>query len=196
MIYNQELRNKLMHRYGLTAQQIDSKAVEALINVMAEAPGGANVLNELCQEIRARLEKMAAVEEQTIGDLRAAKQEIAGWYDRYKADIDKVKGKCEKNLDELKTKTLALEAAVSEYGEITDEKALNAIRLYTALLNIGKTAGDRDMALKNAGYAVYAYLGGQARNVVVPDGIKRDGSPAAIKPHYVGDGEEWGEWQR
>jgi 3-phosphoglycerate kinase len=49
-------------------------------------------------------------------------------------------------------------------GVITDEKARNVVALYAALLTMGEKAGaDAEDAVRNAGYVVYAYLGGQAR---------------------------------
>ena len=51
-----------------------------------------------------------------------------------------------------------------EYGSITDEKARNTVALYSALLGMNQRAGaDGTEAVQNAGYVMYAYLGGQAR---------------------------------
>lgn len=51
-----------------------------------------------------------------------------------------------------------------KFGTITDERARNALALFAQILSIAKGAGaDAEDAVTNAGYAVYAYLGGQAK---------------------------------
>lgn len=56
---------------------------------------------------------------------------------------------------------LEMMKAFSETGEITDEKAKNALALYTAIASVGTT--------EQASYIVYAYLGGEARQIIAPD---------------------------
>ena len=58
----------------------------------------------------------------------------------------------------------AIGEAKDKYGQITDERAIQAIALYGALLQINERQGvEGDESVKSAGYIVYAYLGGQAR---------------------------------
>lgn len=59
------------------------------------------------------------------------------------------------------SETLAMIEAFDEIGAPTDEKARNAIALYTAISKIGTT--------EQASYITYAYLGGEARQVITPD---------------------------
>ena len=52
-------------------------------------------------------------------------------------------------------------------GEITDDRAKNVVVLYGALLSINERAGaDATDSVRNAGYVVYAYLGGQTKREI------------------------------
>jgi len=52
-------------------------------------------------------------------------------------------------------------------GEITDDRAKNVVALYGALLSMNERAGaDTADSVRNAGYVVYAYLGGQAKREI------------------------------
>ena len=67
-------------------------------------------------------------------------------------------------IKQLSDNVLAAIEAQKEFGSITDEKARNAIALYSALLGMNQRVGaDGTEAVRNAGYVMYAYLGGQAR---------------------------------
>ena len=62
---------------------------------------------------------------------------------------------------------LAITEAQKEHGEITDEKAKNVVALYGALLTMNEHAGaDANDSVRNTGYVVYAYLGGQAKREI------------------------------
>ena len=62
---------------------------------------------------------------------------------------------------------LAITEAQKEHGEVTDEKAKNVVALYGALLSMNEHAGaDATDSVRNAGYVVYAYLGGQAKREI------------------------------
>ena len=62
---------------------------------------------------------------------------------------------------------LGIREAQEQYGEITDDKAKNVIALYAALLSINQKAGASPTeSVTNAGYTIYAYLGGQARREI------------------------------
>ena len=57
--------------------------------------------------------------------------------------------------------------AQREHGAITDEKARNVVALYAALIGMSEKAGaDATEAVRNAGYMLYAYLGGQAKREI------------------------------
>ena len=58
-------------------------------------------------------------------------------------------------------------ACTKEHGSITDDRAKNVVALYGALLSMNERAGaDPADAVRNAGYVVYAYLGGQAKREI------------------------------
>ena len=62
---------------------------------------------------------------------------------------------------------LAITEAQKEHGEVTDEKAKNVVALYGALLAMNERAGaDANDSVRNTGYVVYAYLGGQAKREI------------------------------
>ena len=62
---------------------------------------------------------------------------------------------------------LAITEAQKEHGEVTDEKAKNVVALYGALLAMNEHAGaDANDSVRNTGYVVYAYLGGQAKREI------------------------------
>ena len=59
---------------------------------------------------------------------------------------------------------LGIREAQDQYGEITDDKAKNVLALYAALLSMNQKAGaSPSESITNAGYTMYAFLGGQAR---------------------------------
>ncbi len=62
---------------------------------------------------------------------------------------------------------LAITDAQNAHGAITDEKAKNVVALYAALLSMNEKAGaEATDAVRNSGYVVYAYLGGQAKREI------------------------------
>lgn len=65
---------------------------------------------------------------------------------------------------------LGIEKAQKEYGEVRDERARNAIALYGALISMNEKAGcTGETSVTNAGYIMYAYLGGQAKQEIEPE---------------------------
>ena len=66
---------------------------------------------------------------------------------------------------------LAIEKSQKEWGEISDQKAKDAISLYAALLAVSKEYGGTDIG--GAGYMVWAFLGGQARRIFESKPIKQ-----------------------
>lgn len=67
-------------------------------------------------------------------------------------------------MEQLSTAILSIQEAQNEFGVITDDKAKNVVALYAALLSMNQKAGAScSESVTNAGYVMYAYLGGQAR---------------------------------
>ena len=68
---------------------------------------------------------------------------------------------------ELSETLLSVTEAQKEHGTITDDRAKNVVALYGALLSMNERAGAEPAdAVRNAGYVVYAYLGGQAKREI------------------------------
>lgn len=78
-----------------------------------------------------------------------------------KAEYEDLVQKISSVLDTL----LTITEAQIENGEITDARAKNVVALYSALLSMNERAGtDATDSVRNAGYVVYAYLGGDKQN--------------------------------
>ena len=122
---------------GLTKQQASSTTAETLVRLFMPEDG-----KMLIREAKQQVAEMHA----TVSSLRKE-------YDDLSAKIT-----------QLSAHVLAAIDAQKEFGSITDEKARNAVALYSALLGMNQRAGaDGAEAVRNAGYVMYAYLGGQAR---------------------------------
>ncbi len=122
---------------GLTKQQASSTTAETLVRLFMPEDG-----KMLIREAKQQVAEMQA----TVNALR----------NEYNDLTVKIK--------QLSDNVLAVIAAQKEFGSITDEKARNSIALYSALLGMNQRAGaDGTEAVRNAGYVMYAYLGGQAR---------------------------------
>lgn len=122
---------------GLTKQQASSTTAETLVRLFMPEDG-----KMLIREAKQQVSEMQA----TVASLRKE-------YDNLTAKIK-----------QLSDNVLAAIEAQKEFGSITDEKARNSIALYSALLGMNQRAGaDGTEAVRNAGYVMYAYLGGQAR---------------------------------
>ena len=82
--------------------------------------------------------------------------------------------KCIEDIDQF---TKDVRAAQDEHGELTDERAKNAVTMYAALMkmnsaayadarnNCRSTEINPNQIVKAASYCVYAFLGGQARRI-------------------------------
>lgn len=122
---------------GLTKQQASSTTAETLVRLFMPEDG-----KMLIREAKQQVSEMQA----TVASLRKE-------YDNLTVKIK-----------QLSDNVLAAIEAQKEFGSITDEKARNSIALYSALLGMNQRAGaDGTEAVRNAGYVMYAYLGGQAR---------------------------------
>ena len=122
---------------GLTKQQASSTTAETLVRLFMPEDG-----KMLIREARQQVAKMQA----TVNALQREYNELSA------------------KIKQLSDNVLAAIEAQKEFGSITDEKARNAIALYSALLGMNQRVGaDGTEAVRNAGYVMYAYLGGQAR---------------------------------
>ncbi len=122
---------------GLTKQQASSATAETLVRLFMPEDG-----KMLIREAKQQVTEMQAI----VASLRKE-------YDDLTVKIK-----------QLSDNVLAAIEAQKEFGSITDEKARNSIALYSALLGMNQRAGaDGTEAVRNAGYVMYAYLGGQAR---------------------------------
>lgn len=122
---------------GLTKQQASSATAETLVRLFMPEDG-----KMLIREAKQQVTEMQAI----VASLRKE-------YDDLTVKIK-----------QLSDNVLAAIEAQKEFGSITDEKARNSIALYSALLGMNQRAGaDGAEAVRNAGYVMYAYLGGQAR---------------------------------
>lgn len=139
MIMTDDLIKQLMNA-GLSKQQATSVTAQTLTNLNINDDG-----KMLIAEAKRQVEEM----KQMISDL---KSEYADLQNKILAISDVV---------------TAVKDAQSMYGSVTDEKAKNIIALYAALLSMNeKTGASPEDAVKNAGYIVYAYLGGQAKREI------------------------------
>lgn len=122
---------------GLSKQQASSVTAETLVNLFMPDDG-----KMLIREAKGQVDEMR----QLVNNLRKEYAEL------------------KRKIEGLSDTLLAISEAQKEHGVITDEKARNVVALYAALLTMSEKAGaDAEDAVRNAGYVVYAYLGGQAR---------------------------------
>ncbi len=135
----QELTEKLIAA-GLTKLQASSVAAKTTAAVLLEQDGG---------ELLAEANRQIAAAKKIVFDMQLKQHEI------------------DAKLKEVSDTLTAVVKAEKEYGGFTDERARNAIALYAAILWMQpKTDWKKDMSdqiVANAGYVVYAYLGGQAK---------------------------------
>lgn len=125
---------------GLSKQQASSVTAEALVNLFMPDDG-----KMLIREAKNQVEEM----KQIVATLHME-------YEDLKSKIDKIS-------DTI----MAVINAQKECGVVSDEKARNVIALYAALLGMNERAGAPGIeAVKNAGYVMYAYLGGQAKREI------------------------------
>lgn len=96
-------------------------------------------------------------------DRRSQRDEMNKTVQALQRDYNGLKSK----LDAISSTLNSITEAQEKYGSVSDETARNVIALYASLLNMGIKAGaDPAEAVSNAGYILYAYLGGQAKREV------------------------------
>lgn len=122
---------------GLTKQQATSATAETLIDLFMDE--GSKVLVMEARQQVSEMKKMLNSLRDEYRDLMKKMEEAAGIL-------------------------AAVSETQKEYGEITDEKAKTVVALYAALLSINNRIGANPTeSVRNAGYVLYAFLGGQAR---------------------------------
>ena len=122
---------------GLTKQQATSVTAETLTNLYMNEDG-----------------KML------IAEAKRQVQEMGSLVRELKRDYEMLKLK----ISDLSQALLAVADAQDEYGSVSDERAKDVIALYGALLSMNeRTGADASKSIENAGYILYAYLGGQAK---------------------------------
>ena len=125
---------------GLSKQQASSVTAETLVRLFMKEDG--KIL---------------------IKDAQRQVTEMQALVDGLKAEYD---GLLQKIRDVSET-LLSVAEAQKEHGSITDDRAKNVVALYGALLSMNERAGAEPAdAVRNAGYVVYAYLGGQAKREI------------------------------
>ncbi len=125
---------------GLNKQQATSATAETLVRLFMNEDG-----KVLIKEAQRQVSEMQSL----VNGLRA----------EYKELLQKISA--------VSDTLLAITEAQKEHGEITDDRAKNVVALYGALLSMNERAGaDAADSVRNAGYVVYAYLGGQAKREI------------------------------
>ena len=98
-----------------------------------------------------------------IQEARRQVSEMQNLVNKLRQEYDGLKQK----IGEVSDTLLAITDAQKEHGEITDDRAKNIVALYGALLTMNDQAGaEPSESVRNAGYVVYAYLGGQAKREI------------------------------
>ena len=135
----QELIRYLMAA-GLSKQQATSATAETLTNLDMKEDG-----KILIAEAKRQVEEMSSLLDELRRDYYELKQTM-------------------QNVSEV---VLGIQEAQDQYGKITDDKAQNVVALYAALLSMNQKAGaSPSESVTNAGYTMYAFLGGQAKREI------------------------------
>ena len=125
---------------GLTKQQASSVTAETLVRLFMPDDG-----KLLIREAQLQVEEM----KQTVSSLRTEYEGL------------------KRKISDVSETIMAVIDAQKKSGEVSDEKARNVIALYAALLGMNERAGAPAVeAVKNAGYVMYAFLGGQAKREI------------------------------
>lgn len=134
-----ELINQL-RAAGLSKQQATSVTAETLVNLFMQDDG-----KLLIKEAQRQVSEMQSIVQALKSEYKDLMQEMSRVSDTI----------------------LSISEAQDEHGIISDEKAKNVVALYAALLSMNEKAGaDPADSVRNAGYVVYAYLGGQAKREI------------------------------
>ena len=147
MDFSQEMINVLM-QLGLNKQQISNQTTHKLVDYFVSEEGKEVAMKEALKCVDDMKTKLA--------DLEHTYHELIG----------RVNDTC--------STISAIKEAQEKHGELEDQKAKDALTLYASLVQINKTVHANNL-VENAGYIVYAYLGGQAkRDVAYKSNVSAD----------------------
>lgn len=125
---------------GLNKQQAYSTTAETLVNLFMPEDG-----KMLIQEAKLQVEEMKRTVDALKIEFRDLKEKI----------------------NQVSNTIQSVVEAQEQYGEIKEDDARNALALYGALLTMNERVGASGAdSVKNAGYILYAYLGGQAKREI------------------------------
>jgi len=125
---------------GLNKQQASSVTAETLVNLFMPDDG-----KVLIREAQKQVNEMKTM----VANLKEEYEEL------------------KEKINQVSKTIMAVIDAQNRCGKVSDEKARNVIALYAALLGMNQRAGAAGTdAVKNAGYVLYAYLGGQAKREI------------------------------
>ncbi len=125
---------------GLNKQQAYSTTAETLVNLFMPEDG-----KMLIREAKLQVDEM----KKTVNALKTEYEEL------------------KEKINQVSSTIQSVVEAQEKYGEITEDDARNAVALYGALLAMNERAGTSGVdSVRNAGYILYAYLGGQAKREI------------------------------
>lgn len=125
---------------GLNKQQAYSTTAETLVSLFMPEDG-----KMLIQEAKLQVEEMKRTVDALKIEFRDLKEKI----------------------NQVSNTIQSVVEAQEQYGEIKEDDARNAVALYGALLTMNERVGASGAdSVKNAGYILYAYLGGQAKREI------------------------------
>lgn len=137
------MTNELVQRLmtaGLTKQQATSVTAETLTNLFM--PNDGKIL--------------LAEAHRQVADMRRVVNSLRHEYNQLLSDMKQVS-----------KVILGISEAQNEFGSISDERAKNVLALYGALLAMNEKIGcSGKISVENAGYIIYAFLGGQAKREI------------------------------
>ena len=98
-----------------------------------------------------------------IAEAKRQVEEMKAQVESLKRDYYELK----QSMEQISSAIIGIQEAQDQFGTITDDKAKNIVALYAALLSMNQKAGATPSeSVTNAGYTMYAYLGGQARREI------------------------------
>lgn len=142
------LVSELMKR-GLNKSQANAKSIATIAELLSSdnSKAAERLISDKCDFMIARAES-------ELKKMRELHSKLSG------------------EIESISSTILAIEKSQKEWGEISDQKAKDALSLYAALLAISKEYGGAD--IEGAGYMIYAFLGGQARRIFKSNPIRQE----------------------
>ena len=120
---------------GLSRTQAASQTAEIVIQTLNTDDN-----NDLIAYTKSKCDTMIRNTQSQISEMKATHEKLSN------------------EVSEISNTILAIKSASEEWGGISDQRAKDAISLYSALLEVSKKHGATDIT--GASYIVYAYLGG------------------------------------